>query len=347
MSPDLVPISPSEARDLHLEAMEDDSADWTQTSHRSHLRAFVEWCRDEGGIGDMNDLNGRDLYEFRIWRREGGYSRGQDEPLAPKTLDSALTTLRSFLRFCASIEAVPEDLYEKVPLPGLSKDEEVSDSTISPERVPTILEYLDRYEYASRDHVVWILIWHTGARLGAVRALDLGDLDLEGRKLGVDYFHRPSTDTPLKNDEAGERFNRISDAVATVLQDYIDGPRRDVLDDHGRTPLVSTAQGRISPSAVRDTFYRWTRPCEVGLSCPHEKDPQTCEYTTFEKMSACPSARSPHDVRKARVTKYRNDNVPRGVVSDRLDASEQVLDKHYDRASKREKADRRWRLIQE
>jgi integrase len=342
---DLVPISPSEARDLHLEAMEDDSADWTQTSHRSHLRAFVEWCREEGGVENLNQLNGRDLYEFRIWRREGGYSRGQDEPLAPKTLDSALTTLRSFLRFFASIEAVPEDLYEKVPLPALSKGEEVSDSTISPKRVPKILEYLNRYQFASRDHVVWSLVWHTGGRLGAVRALDLRDLDLEGRKPGVDYVHRPATDTPLKNDEESERFNRISSTVATVLQDYVDAPRVDVVDEYGRAPLVSTREGRISPSAVRDTFYRWTRPCEIGLSCPHERDPETCEYTEFEQMSGCPSARSPHDVRKARVTKYRNDGVPRGVVSDRLDASEQVLDKHYDRASKREKADRRWRLI--
>jgi len=62
-------------------------------------------------------------------------------------------------------------------------------------------------------------------------------------------------------------------------------------------------------------------------------------------MNACPSSRSPHDVRKGRVTKYRNDGVPRGVVADRLDCSEEILDKHYDRANEREKADRRWEFI--
>ena len=346
MTGDLVPISPPEARDLHLEAMKDDSAEWTRTSHRSHLRAFVEWCNEEGGIDNMNDLNGRDLYEFRVWRRNGGYSEGQNEEIAPKTLDSALATLRSFLRFCAQIEAVPEELYEKVPLPSLSASEEVSDSTIAPERVPPIIDYLHQYQYASRDHVVWILIWHTGARLGAVRALDLQDCELDGQKKGLNFVHRPPS-TPLKNDEKGERFNRISDRVATVLQSYIDGPRNQVRDDDNRAPLVTTQHGRVTASCIRDSFYRWTRPCMVGIQCPHDEDPTYCDYTSFQKMSMCPSARSPHDVRKARVTKYRNDGVPRGVVSDRLDASEQVLDKHYDRASKREKADRRWRLLRE
>ncbi|SHH23657.1 tyrosine-type recombinase/integrase [Halobaculum gomorrense] len=347
MSEDLQPLTPSEARDLHLEAMKENAAEWTRVSHRSHLRAFVEWCRTEGGIDNMNDLTGRDLYQFRVWRREGGYSKGKTDTLAPKTLDSALTTVRSFLRFCEQIEAVPEGLREKVILPTLSASSEVSDSTIAPERVPPVIDYLDRYEYASRDHVVWALVWHTGARLGAVRALDLEDCELDNKKPGINYIHRPDSDTPLKNDERGERFNRISDRVATVLQDYIDGPRISARDDYGRFPLVSTKNGRISPTAIRDTFYRWTRPCFTGDECPHGEEPETCEAARFDQMSKCPSARSPHDVRKARVTKYRNDGVPRGVVSDRLDTSEAVLDKHYDRASKREKADRRWRMIRE
>lgn len=347
MTDDLVPIAPQEAVDLHLEAMQDGFAEWTQYSHKSHLRAFVEWCREEGAIDNMNELTGRDLYQFRVWRRQGGYSQGQDEPIAPKTLDSALTVMRSFLRFCAHIEAVPSDLYEKVPLLPLTDADQVSDSTMSPDRVPPILDYLHRYEYASRDHVVWTLIWHTGGRLASVRALDLRDCDLDGPKKGLDYVHRPATGTPLKNNEKGERFNRISDSVAMVLQDYIDGPRVSITDDHGRKPLVTTPYGRVSASSVRDSFYRWSRPCFIKEGCPHDREQSTCKAATFQKMSMCPSSRSPHDIRKARVTKYMNDGVPRGVVSDRLDASEHILDKHYDRASKREKADRRWRLIRD
>lgn len=343
---DLEPISPTEAIELHLQAMQDDSAEWTQTSHRSHLRAFREWCREEGGIDDMNDLTGRDLFQFRVWRRQGGYSEGQDEELAPKTLHSVLTTVRSFLRFCGEIEAVPDDLYLKVPLPELSHGDEVSDSKIVPDRVPPILEYLDRYEYGSRDHVAILLMWHTGARIGGLRALDLRDLDLDGRKPSIQFVHRPETETPLKNDELGERVNRVSEEVALAVQAYVDGPRREVTDDHGRHPLLTTAQGRPSPSTIRNLTYYWTSPCQIGEECPHDRDPATCEWGDRNRACSCPSSRSPHDFRKARVTKYRNDGIHRGVVSDRLDASEQVLDKHYDRASRRERADRRWRQIQ-
>jgi len=346
MADNLNPISPEEAVELHLESMEFDSADWTQVSHESHLRAFTEWCREHGGIDSMADLDGRDLYQFRIWRRNGGYSKGQDEELAPKTIHGALATLRSFLRFCAQVEAVEGDLYERVSLPSLSRHQEVSDSTIDPERVPPILDYLGQYEYASREHVIWTLIWHTGARTGGVRALDLRDAELDGEAPGLNYVHRPDSGTPLKNNDEGERYNRISRSVASTLQDYIDGPRKTVEDDYGRRPLVTTRYGRVSPSSIRQTFYRWTRPCQVGLMCPHGEEPNICEWATADGASSCPSARSPHDVRKARVTKYRNDGVPRGVVSDRLDTSEDMLDKHYDRASKREKADRRWAFLE-
>lgn len=117
------------------------------------------------------------------------------------------------------------------------------------------------------------------------------------------------------------------------------------LDENGRSAFLTTREGRTSTGTIRHIHYKVTRPCWIGEPCPHEKDPDTCEWTYYSEASKCPSSRSPHDVRKARVTKYRNDGVHRGIVSDELDASEQVLDKHYDRATERERADRRWRQI--
>lgn len=210
----------------------------------------------------------------------------------------------------------------------------------------TLRQYVEQYEYESRDQVILLVMWHTGARIGGVRALDLQDGDLEGNTPGLNYDHRPSQETPLKNDAASERFNRVSREVAQVIQDYIDGPRADAVDEYNRNPLVTTAQGRASPTTIRETVYKWTRPCVLGQSCPHERDVETCDATYYKQASKCPSSRSPHDLRKARVTKYRNDGVSRAVVSDRLDAVEKILDKHYDRASKRKRAERRWREIQ-
>lgn len=69
--------------------------------------------------------------------------------------------------------------------------------------------------------------------------------------------------------------------------------------------------------------------------------PVECEATYYKRASTCPSSRSLHDVRSGRVTAYQLQDVPRRVVSDRLDASDDVLDKHYDRRSEREKAEQR------
>jgi hypothetical protein len=65
----------------------------------------------------------------------------------------------------------------------------------------------------------------------------------------------------------------------------------------------------MSASAIRNTLYRITRPCWRGEDCPHD-----------------------------RVTAFRREDVDRVLVSERMDASEDVLDKHYDRRSSRQKA---------
>ncbi len=287
------------------------------------------------------------MYAYRVWRREGGYS---GEELKTVTLRGEMATMRAFLRFCGEIDAVREDLFDQVPLPRTDGND-VSDSTLDPDRAVEIVDWLERYEYASRRHVIVLMLWHTGCRVGELRALDLGDLDLEGDRPRADgpavhFVHRPEADTPLKNGEKGERWNAISSHVAQTLQEFIDGPRPDVVDEHGRRPLVTTRYGRVSISACRDTLYRVTRPCWRRMACPHDRDPVSCEATHYSKMSQCPSSRSPHDVRSGRVTAHRLADEDRSLVADRMNASEEILDKHYDRRSERQKAEQRRRFFE-
>ncbi|MFC7115827.1 site-specific integrase [Natronoarchaeum sp. GCM10025703] len=342
MSEDLEPIAPNKAVDLYLEAR-DDTSEKTMETQYYRLQAFLAWC-DEEGVANLNDLTGRDMYAYRIWRREGGYS-DVDEELAPSTLHGDMATMRAFLRFCGEIEAVPKQLYEQVPLPSVD-GHDVSKSTLDPDRAVEIVDWLGQYEYASKKHVIMLVLWHTGCRTGGLRGLDLGDLDLDGSRPGasgpaVHFVHRPETGTPLKNKEKGERWNAISAYVATTLQDFIDSPRKDVVDDEGRQPLLTTRHGRMSPSSIRDAGYRTSQPCYRGKPCPHDRDPETCEATDYAKISTCPSSRSPHDVRSGRVTAHRLANEDRSLVSDRLNASEDILDKHYDRRTERKKAEQR------
>ena len=331
-------LDPATGVQMYLDGKEGELSKATLKAQTYRLDAFLDWC-DEEDIDDLRDLSGRDLYAYRIWRREG-HGEDRDE-IALVTLRGQLATLRAFLRFAAEIDAVPEGLREKLPLPSVSGGEDVSNTTLDPDRAETILDYLTRYEYAGRRHVMMLLLWHTGARAGAIRGLNLADVDLDGDEPGLQFVHRPEEDCPLKNKERGERWNAISQRVARILRDYIDGPRNEVVDEYGRKPLLTTRVGRPTVSTLRDTLYAATRPCWRGAECPHDRDPAECEQTYYKKASSCPSSRSPHDVRSGRVTAYAREEIPRRVVSDRLDASGDVLDKHYDRRSEREKAEQR------
>jgi integrase len=343
MSDGLESLAPAAAVDMYLSANPFGVTDGTLQGHKYRLRAFLQWC-DEYGTEDLRELSGRDLYRYRIWRQDGdGEGR---QPIKQVTLRGQLATLRVFLRFCADIDAVPPDLFDTVSLPNVEAGDDVSDSTFEPDRVLKTLEYLETYEYASREHVTLQVLWRTGCRTGGVRALDLRDLDLDGSHPelsgpGVHFVHRPSSSTPLKNKEDGTRWNRIDEYTAQVLGDYIGGPRIDSTDDAGRQPLLTTNSGRPVTSTVRDTLYRVSRPCWIGESCPHDRDPESCEATNAAKMSNCPSKRSPHDVRSGRVTYLRREETPRRIVEDELDASDRILDRHYDRRSQREKAAQR------
>ena len=329
---DLEPIAPEAAVDLYLDHRQDDVSEETLKSHRYRLEQFVDWCKQEE-LTNMNDVSGRDLHAYRVHRRDEG-------ELKSVSLQGQLSTLRVFLGFCASIDAVPEGLRSKVMLPTVSGSEEASETNLDTSRAEAMLDYLDRYHYASREHVITLLLWRTGMRSGAVRALDLDDCQLDGEP-ALELVHRPEEDTPLKNAEKGERWVALSAHVARVVEDYVSGPREDVTDDYGREPLLTTTHGRVSRSTVRDTVYRVTRPCWYGERCPHDRDPDDCEATGFDGASKCPSSRSPHDVRSGAITAHLLDDVPVEIVSDRMDVSQGVLDRHYDRRTKREKMEQR------
>ena len=72
--------------ELYLADREAEVAKATLYSHSSRLGHFVRWC-DEEGIGNLNELTGRSLHEYRLWRRNEGN-------LAPATEKTQMNTLR-------------------------------------------------------------------------------------------------------------------------------------------------------------------------------------------------------------------------------------------------------------
>lgn len=175
---ELEPISPERAKEMYLEARRHEVSESTLSGYHYRLKHFIRWCDEEASIDNMNELTGRKLQEFKTWRRD-------ENGLKPITLRGQLDALRIFLRWCESIDAVERDLHEKIVMPVLKKDDEQAEEILRAEEAERILEYLRRFEYASRWHVILEILWNTGIRLGALHALDIEDYDSENERLEI------------------------------------------------------------------------------------------------------------------------------------------------------------------
>lgn len=335
----LQPISPEEALDIHLGRMREDSADWTVQSHKSRLSWFIDWC-DAENIDNLNDLTGRDILRYRDHRRQHNAKDSDDTPISKATLKTNLDTLRVYLQHAANADGVHPRLPDQIDPPTLSSDDHSRDVHIESDRADKILENLRKYRYASVEHLLFELMWHTGMRMGGVRALDLDDIHHED--LYIQLKHRKESDTPLKNKSEGERPVAISDGISRLVNDYVNQNRTDTEDEFGRDPLITTQHGRISLTNIRNTIYSITRPCEFG-TCPHkEREPHTCEAAQrVQWASKCPDSVSPHAVRRGALTHWLNQDWEREAVSERANVSERVLADHYDQRSDLRKMEQR------
>jgi integrase len=328
---ELEPIDPETALELYIAEKETAVADATVYSHESRLGFFVEWC-DERDIENLNELTGRRLQEFRLWRRNVG-------DLTKVSEKTQMDTVRVFVKWLESIDAVEQDLHLKVRSPDVTPRENSRDVMLDIEDAETLLAYLERYEYASIRHVTATVLWHTMIRMGAARGLDVEDYDPEEQSLRL--RHRPETDTPLKNKRRGERIIALSNEVCLVLDDWLREQRPDRRDEYGRNPLLATNYGRVHTGTIRGYCYQVTRPCEYGQECPHDRNPEECEATDNAHASRCPSSLSPHPFRRGAITHYLHSDVPETAVSDRANVTTDVIDQHYDQRSEKEKMEQR------
>lgn len=296
---------------------------------------FVDWCDGADGdgprVGDLSEISGRDFTAFKNWRKEG---------INTVTLRTNLSALRSFMRFCVSIDAVDHATPEKINVPNLDSGENHNDEHIEAEQAFAILDYLDRFEYASFDHTLFKLQWTTSMRMSGLHSLDVSDVDTDAGTLSV--THRPEEGTRLKNCEDGERVVTLDAETTRVVKDYIEYQRLAVDDEYGRSPLFSSEYGRMSKQNLNKRIYRVTAPCYTSRGCPSDKEPLECEHTgSYDNYVTCPHNTRPHAVRGGSITYWLRDDVPKKAVSDRVNASMKTLDRHYDERSEEEKAEQR------
>jgi site-specific recombinase XerD len=331
---DRVPdLSPREARERWLNKLRVDKSDATVSAYHYRLKHFVEWCEDQQ-IATVRELTGWDIESYETHRRQQG--------LAPITLSNELDTLRRLFEYCARIEVADESLPAKVEKPDVDVTDEVSDDALDASDAKRLLDYYANSEgvYGTRGHVLIALEWYTGARMGAIRSLDMKDYDRENQSLR--FQHIPDEDTPLKNGSDGERIVGVRENVCDILDEYIRSHRQDSYDEYGRQPLVTSSLGRASTSSIRTWTYMATVPCQYR-DCPHGKERESCEYLDYSAISKCPSSLGPHAIRSGSLTWQLNQGIPPEVVSERANVSLATLKKHYDQQTQEQELENRRR----
>jgi len=314
------PMTPRSVADAFVSKRESDSTEETVGSYRRRLDQFCTWCEQESCLLNLNDLRGRHLQEYWEWRRPD---------LGDTAMKNEFGTIKKFLEFGVAVEAVEPfmpDVAQQLK-PTLSKSEEASSVRIETQRAERILSHLEKFEYATRNHVIMMLTWSTAARISGLRSVDVDDIrhDLDS----IEFKHRPDQGTGLKNKTKSNRHNSLTDRELEILEDYTRVHRERKTDEYGREPLLTTNQGRISKSYLRMLVYRLTHPC-IYTDCPHERDPDDCEALEHGHESLCPSAVSPHAVRTGAITRMRNEGAPIHMVAERVDATPETLRAHYD-----------------
>lgn len=328
VGPDLTPQTPEGAVTKYFEErnLPTDSENTHWSSLHNH---FLKWCTEVEGIEEMNGLSGNDLAKYQKWRREEAPTRV--DKLKPTSEETQQKITRVFIKRCEKWDFVRPGLHEYVILPDVKKEDRVRKDKLASDRAKDILEWLDSFEYTSEEHMVWLIMSATGARLGAIHSLDLGDYVRNEQGAYLKFRHRPKTGTTLKNGVDGERKADIKTSVADVIDDYIDKTRTDNTDEFGRTPLLTTSHGRLAKGTIRNYIYAWTRPCVIGEQCPYGKEPEECEGARRKNWAyKCPDSLSCHPVRKGYITAELEAGVPKAILSEQCDVSEDIMAKHYD-----------------
>lgn len=224
-------LTPDDAVERYLKERKADLADSTLYNYKSNLGIFTDWCHQQGHIEYINDLDEFDVSDYKLHKRD-------DADVADTTLYNAMMSLRTFIKWCES-KGLIDDLAESIMLPDRGRAARTE--TIAPGRMSDLLNYLEKYEYGTYQHVLIALMWDAGLRIGAVRSLDVSDYHPE--EAYIELYHRPGSGegeslnknrgTPLKNNEGSEREVNLHEWVVEIIDDYLTDQRRDFTEKGG------------------------------------------------------------------------------------------------------------------
>lgn len=169
---------------------------------------------------------------------------------AEKSILRKITAMRTFFHFCQKREYVKTNQFASL---SLRSTEHHLPSVLTVEEVDALLEYPQDGSFRMlRDHMLFLFLYNTGARISEALAVNCEDIDYEKRRILIRG----------KGDK--DRFLFISPSTARELKDYIK-TRNAVAKGAERALFISTRGKRLPFSSAHIIFeeYRermgWTR----------------------------------------------------------------------------------------
>jgi hypothetical protein len=275
-----------------------------------------EYLLEEIDAQTTEELTTEEVERYSRWRKYESLQR--EEPLSSNTLRDDMYLFREFVQHLVKHKMSPSRFEKVIEIPVVDYDagDGVDKKKLSPEIAQAAIAYLRKYKYADVEHVAMELMCESGPRKAGLQGRDKDDFDFEEQVLQYEHFE----ETQLKNNEKSEREITLYGDTPEIIQDYLDDQRPQVTDSDGRKPLLTKGNGRISLSTLQKIAYKWTRPCAVGLDCPHDRDPKECEAAQRNNSAyKCPSSRA-----------QKNRGVSSDAIDQRCDVSPRVQELHYD-----------------
>jgi len=319
-------ITPLQARREFLNTKKGQIKQSSLRTYKFPTKHFIEFC-DSHGIESIGDVNG---YVIESWKRNR-----QEENIKQITFHNNVKKVRVFIRWCESAELIEYGTADRMDIPNVSRNQAVSNEVLELHEAEHILQYLNTYEYASRQHALFQVMWHTACRASGAIALDVADFEPQGDVPTLKFRNRKSQGTALKNGNASERNVSVNEQTKQVLEDYINQRRENVIDEFDREPLFCTQSQRLTRQRAYKNFTALSRPCFTNDVCPHDRDIDSCEAAQkVKKAFGCPSSTSLHPIRRGAITYHIDRNWPKEKLAERVDVSVEVLNKHYDARTK-------------
>lgn len=253
----------------------------TVASHKTTLTRLVTEIQNRSITAD--ELNLQWIVEY-LTKASENYSKS--------TLRGEISTIANFFAYLRkeNPELISKRIKARLNREGITRDKRNVPSEDLQTTVETYLESVRTRAYGTRVHAATEIIVATGCRLGSLRALNVGDVDLDAGEIELSI---PKKHAVSRTDLVTTRTETLPEETVRALQTYIAHERVSTSTTDGSEPLFTTRQGRLSAATLRRSMQAIM---DAVCSSPLNDDP-TRRVVEDDTIGEYPRL-SPRDIRR-------------------------------------------------